>query len=241
MGAPRGVRASSPAWSGANLTMVYALVTHDFSVKYVAQVGSRATPLIFTIVVPVERARGLHPLLGPHPRHLPAAPSRCVHRNEHARYMSLALGTMLARGRLLRLPHRRPGQPLAHVSRCPDGPGPNPLLQNHILMVIHPPMLYLGYVGMTVPSASRGRRCCAARLATPGWRPLRRWMLMPWMFLTIGIILGVWWAYEVLGWGGYWAWDPVENASLPAVAHGHRVHALHDGPGAQADAASCGR
>ncbi|MEM6732756.1 MAG: cytochrome c-type biogenesis CcmF C-terminal domain-containing protein, partial [Myxococcota bacterium] len=107
----------------------------------------------------------------------------------------------------------------------PDGPGPNPLLQNHILMVIHPPSLYLGYVGMTVPFGI----ACAALLRgrlSEGWlKPLRRWTMIPWMFLSIGIILGGWWAYEVLGWGGYWAWDPVENASfLPWLAATGYLH-----------------
>jgi ABC-type transport system involved in cytochrome c biogenesis permease subunit len=92
-------------------------------------------------------------------------------------------------------------------------------------MIIHPPMLYLGYVGMTIPFAMGVRRA-AQGPQRRGWtRPLRRWMLIPWGFLTCGIILGGWWAYEVLGWGGYWAWDPVENASLLALADRHRLPA----------------
>lgn len=104
--------------------------------------------------------------------------------------------------------------PLATAHAPPDGPGPNPLLQNHILMAVHPPMLYLGYVGLTVPfSYAIG----ALALGTPGaeWiRRSHRSTLVAWAFLTFGIVLGGWWAYEVLSWGGYWAWDPVENASL---------------------------
>ena len=96
-----------------------------------------------------------------------------------------------------------------------DGFGPNPLLQNHLLMAIHPPLLYLGYVGkMTVPFAY-GISALALRNPGPQW--LRRsglWTRVAWVFLTTGITLGAWWAYEVLGWGGYWAWDPVENASF---------------------------
>ncbi|MBW3666186.1 MAG: cytochrome c biogenesis protein CcsA [Actinobacteria bacterium] len=95
-----------------------------------------------------------------------------------------------------------------------EGNGPNPLLQNHLLMAIHPPMLYLGYVGMTVPFAYA---IAALALAVPGVEWLRRShrsTLLAWSFLTVGIVLGGWWAYEVLSWGGYWAWDPVENASL---------------------------
>jgi len=104
--------------------------------------------------------------------------------------------------------------PFAAVDAPVDGPGPNPLLQNNALMAIHPPMLYLGYVGLTVPFA---HAIGALALALPGREWLersRRSTLLAWSFLTLGIALGGWWAYEVLGWGGYWAWDPVENASL---------------------------
>jgi cytochrome c-type biogenesis protein CcmF len=95
-----------------------------------------------------------------------------------------------------------------------DGPGPNPLLQYHVLMAFHPPMLYLGYVGFTVPFAFAIAALVTGRVGE-GWLvETRRWTLFAWGFLTVGIILGAWWSYEVLGWGGYWAWDPVENASL---------------------------
>jgi cytochrome c-type biogenesis protein CcmF len=105
--------------------------------------------------------------------------------------------------------------PFEPVSPVPeDGPGPNALLQNHLLMVIHPPMLYLGYVGMTVPFGMAAAALLAGRLDAAWVRALRQWMLLPWGCLTVGIILGGWWSYEVLGWGGYWAWDPVENASF---------------------------
>ena len=95
-----------------------------------------------------------------------------------------------------------------------DGRGPNPLLQNHIFMAIHPPLLYLGYVGLTVPFAYA---IGALAISVPGAEWLRRSQrgtLIAWSFLTLGIVIGAWWAYEVLSWGGYWAWDPVENASF---------------------------
>ncbi|MFH1277158.1 MAG: heme lyase CcmF/NrfE family subunit [Candidatus Eisenbacteria bacterium] len=94
-----------------------------------------------------------------------------------------------------------------------DGRGLNPLLQ-HPVMVIHPPLLYLGYVGFVVPFAFA---VAALWTKSPGVRWLlvaRRWSLFAWLFLTAGVILGARWAYVELGWGGYWAWDPVENASL---------------------------
>jgi cytochrome c-type biogenesis protein CcmF len=104
--------------------------------------------------------------------------------------------------------------PLAAADVPANGPGPNALLQNHFLMAIHPPVLYVGYVGLTVPFAYA---IGALSLGVPGPEWLKRShrsTLVAWSFLTLGIILGGWWAYEVLSWGGYWAWDPVENASL---------------------------
>ena len=95
-----------------------------------------------------------------------------------------------------------------------NGPGPNPLLQNHLLMAVHPPVLYIGYVGLTVPFAY-AMGALALGVPGPEWlRRSHRSTLVAWSFLTLGITLGGWWAYEVLSWGGYWAWDPVENASL---------------------------
>lgn len=104
--------------------------------------------------------------------------------------------------------------PLAAVAAPLDGPGPNPLLQNHFLMAVHPPLLYIGYVGLTVPFAY-AMGALAIGAAGPEWLARsHRTTLVAWSFLTLGIVVGGWWAYEVLSWGGYWAWDPVENASL---------------------------
>jgi cytochrome c-type biogenesis protein CcmF len=94
-----------------------------------------------------------------------------------------------------------------------DGNGLNPLLQYHS-MVIHPPMLYLGYVGFAVPFAFAMAALITRQLGDNWIRTTRRWTMVPWMFLGTGILLGGRWAYSVLGWGGYWGWDPVENASL---------------------------
>jgi len=100
-----------------------------------------------------------------------------------------------------------------HLARVSEGNGLNPLLQ-YPEMVIHPPMLYLGYTGFTIPFAF----ALAALLGRyPGekWIHItRRWTMVAWCFQSVGILLGAHWAYAVLGWGGYWSWDPVENASL---------------------------
>ena len=94
-----------------------------------------------------------------------------------------------------------------------DGQGLNPLLQNYY-MIIHPPVLFLGYVGLTIPFAFAMGALMSGRLDTSWIRTTRRWALVAWVFLTAGFTLGGMWAYEELGWGGYWAWDPVENASF---------------------------
>ena len=94
-----------------------------------------------------------------------------------------------------------------------NGLGLNPLLQNPT-MAIHPPILYLGYVGFSVPFAFAIAALCSKELNTSWLQTIRRWTLFTWLALGIGILLGGWWAYNELGWGGYWAWDPVENASL---------------------------
>ncbi len=117
-----------------------------------------------------------------------------------------------------------PSNPFTKLDPVPaDGHGLNPLLQNPG-MIFHPPLLFLGYAGYTIP-------CClalASRLSGNGreWLDLcRNWNIVAWVFLTSGIILGAWWSYMELGWGGYWAWDPVENASLiPWLAGTGFVH-----------------
>jgi cytochrome c-type biogenesis protein CcmF len=95
-----------------------------------------------------------------------------------------------------------------------DGRGPNPLLQNHPLVAIHPPMLYLGYVGMAIPFSFAIAALVTGRFGEGWLADVRRTTLIAWGFLTAGIVLGALWSYAVLGWGGYWGWDPVENASL---------------------------
>ena len=108
-----------------------------------------------------------------------------------------------------------------------DGPGANPLLQNHWMMAVHPLLMYIGFVGLTVPFAFAMAALITQRPGTEWMQLTRRWTLTGWGFLTAGIISGGWWSYEVLGWGGYWAWDPVENVSflpwLTATAFIHSV------------------
>ena len=105
--------------------------------------------------------------------------------------------------------------PFADLVTSNTGRGPNPLLQNHPLMAIHPPMLYIGYVGMTMPFVAATSRLYSKKEDSNSWIEVaEKTTYIPWLFLTIGITLGAAWSYEVLGWGGYWAWDPVENVSF---------------------------
>ena len=198
----------------ANLTMEYALLTHDFSVSYVAHVGSRSVPVWVSLVSLWSSLEGSilfwGLVLGVY---IAAATYR--NRDRYPEYMPWAIGIWLACGAFFSFLLAGPAQPFATVPSPPiDGPGPNALLQNHVLMIAHPPFLYAGYVGMTIPFGFACSALLAGRLGHEFLRPLRNALLLPWVFLTIAIVLGGWWAYEVLGWGGYWAWDPVENASF---------------------------
>jgi len=118
-------------------------------------------------------------------------------------------------------------QPVGSSSFAPpDGRGLNPLLQ-HPAMAIHPPILYLGFVGFVVPFAFAIAALFTRRLDSQWLRTIRRWTIVPWFFLGIGLLLGGKWAYMELGWGGYWAWDPVENAALmPWLAGTAFIHSV---------------
>ncbi len=211
----------------AIVTMVYALVAHDFSVGYVAQVGSRSTPLFYTVISLWSSLDGSILFWG----WILAGYSAAVvyiYRNRYKDLMPAVAGTLLAVNVFFWLLLAWPANPFVRVFPVPaDGPGPNPLLQNHPFMGLHPPLLYLGYVGMAVPFAFGIAALITGRVGGDWIRAVRRWVMAPWIFLTAGIVAGAWWSYEVLGWGGYWAWDPVENASflpwLTATAFLHSV------------------
>ncbi len=112
------------------------------------------------------------------------------------------------------------------IITLPDGQGLNPLLQTPS-MAIHPPMLYLGYVGFIVPFAFAIASLITKQPGDEWIHTTRRWTLVTWLFQTVGITLGMGWAYYVLGWGGYWAWDPVENASvLPWITATAFLHSV---------------
>jgi cytochrome c-type biogenesis protein CcmF len=198
----------------ANALMVYALVTHDFSVSYVAQVGSLASPTWVSVVSLWSSLEGSilfwGLILGAY-----MVAATILLQERHPELLPDAMGVWLACAAFFAFLLAGPAQPFVTIPNPQsDGPGPNPLLQNHVLMMIHPPFLYLGYVGMTIPFGLACAALLRGRLGQDFVGALRTWLLLPWIFLTCAIVLGGWWAYEVLGWGGYWAWDPVENASF---------------------------
>lgn len=235
---PDPERLTRPVWTllgGAILAMLAleaALIFNDFSLEYVANHHARVTPFPFNVATAWAALEGSIVLWGL----VLATFTWFTWRSYRRAPDRLGAGALAVMGTVglfffaLQLSVANPFQvcveaaangcisssplPWAAAQAPPDGPGPNPLLQNHILMAIHPPMLYLGYVGLTVPFAYA---ISALALGLPGveWlRRSRRSTLVAWTFLTLGITLGGWWAYEVLSWGGYWAWDPVENASF---------------------------
>lgn len=194
--------------------MEYALITHDFSVGYVAEVGSRSTPLHVTIISLWASLDGSI-LFWLWVLALYTGLCTWLYRNRHREEVPYVTATLLVISAFFLVLLLGPANPFSRVSPVPaDGPGPNPLLQNHPLMALHPPAQYLGYVGFSVPYAFAVAALATGRVDAWWVRAVRRWTLTAWIFLTLAIIAGGWWAYEVLGWGGYWAWDPVENAAL---------------------------
>jgi len=206
--------------------LVYAFVNFDFSVLYVAENSNSALPLMYRIAA----------LWGAHEGSLLlwifllavwTLAVAIVSRNLPERFAARVLGVLgvLSFGFLLfTLATSDPFHRL--IPAAPDGHDLNPLLQDPGLAV-HPPVLYTGYVGLAVAFAF----ACAAMLEgrmDPDWaRWTRPWTTAAWAFLTCGITLGSWWSYYTLGWGGYWEWDPVENASfMPWLVATALIHSL---------------
>ncbi len=212
----------------ANGVMIRALLVRDFTVGYVDQVGSHEVPDFIAVVSLWSSLEGSilfwGAILGAYVLGFLATTAT---RHEHRDLVPDTLATTLLVGVFFCFMLAGPANPFLTVETPKEfHVGPNPLLQNHWLMIIHPPALYLGYVGMTIPFAMGVAALLRGRLGAGWMRPIRLWMLLPWGSLTAGIVLGGWWAYEVLGWGGYWAWDPVENASfLPWLTATGFLHA----------------
>jgi cytochrome c-type biogenesis protein CcmF len=225
---PRFAVLSCAGAVAAFAAMEYGMITRDFSLEYVQKVGSYSTPALYNFTAVWSALEGSILLwvlvltgltVGVVVKYRDRLNDPMVGWAMATLFIVMVFFFMLTIG---------PANPFrTGAPGVLDGPGPNPLLQNHILVVFHPPILYLGYVGMTVPFAFAIGALVTGRLGE-GWLvETRRWALFSWGLLTLGIILGSWWSYEVLGWSGVWAWDPVENASfipwLTATAYIHSV------------------
>ena len=197
----------------AMTAMEYAMITRDFSLQYVQDHGSRSTPALYNFTAVWSALEGSI-LLWVLALALSCAAVVWRYRKKlNDPLIAWAMAVMFIVLAFFFLLSFAPANPFGvGAPGVTDGPGPNPLLQNHILVLFHPPIVYLGYVGFTIPFAF-----ALAALIT--W--------CAWGLLTFGIILGGWWSYEVLGWSGVWAWDPVENASfLPWLTGTAYIHSV---------------
>ena len=214
----------------ADLSMVGALVTHDFSLVYVALNNARATPLFYSAISLWAALAGsilLWTLI------LAGAVAWVVVRGTRSlpRLATVAAAVLFAMlSFFLILVTTAAADPFTRIAAADiptDGRGPNALLQNHPLMALHPPLLYLGYVLTSIPFAYAVAALVLGETSDRWLTETRKAALASWALLGVGIIAGAWWSYAVLGWGGYWAWDPVENAAimpwLTATAYLHSV------------------
>jgi len=206
----RGVLASCALFTFASLYLLYLILTHDFSNLYVATHSNRSLPLAYLVSAFWAGQEGSLLLWG----WLISITALIVVRrpvsSDKFRSYVATISVVLQLFFLLTIVFA--SNPFENLGFTPvDGQGLNPLLQDPG-MVIHPPTLFIGYALISVPFAY-----AMAGLITKDedWlKHVRSWALVSWLFLSLGIALGGWWSYHVLGWGGYWAWDPVENASL---------------------------
>jgi cytochrome c-type biogenesis protein CcmF len=196
------------------LAMEHALVTHDFTVAFVAENNSSVTPLLYSLTGMWSALAGSILLWG---LILAVVTAIFVLRYRRQadepviRWATLVLYAVSAFFFGLML---GPANPFVTTSGVTQGLGPNSLLQDNPLVAIHPPLLYAGFVVFTVPFAFAIGMLATGRVGDRWQIECRRWTLVAFTFLSVGLVLGAWWSYQVLGWGGFWGWDPVENAAL---------------------------
>jgi cytochrome c-type biogenesis protein CcmF len=222
----RAVYATFACVALATAGLLVALVNSDFSFKYVASFTSANLPVPYKLTALWGGQAGSL-LFWTLILSMYAAIAIATNRAKNRALMPYVAGTLsviilffVATMTLGASPYER----LTFIP--PDGRGMNPQLQNPG-MAAHPPNLYLGYIATTIPFAFAIAALVARKLDNDWILAVRRWSLVSWFFLTIGIIIGMWWAYVELGWGGYWAWDPVENSSfLPWLTTTAFLHSI---------------
>ena len=194
--------------------IIHAFVTNNYAVKYVQHYSDAAQPLVYKITSYWGGLDGsimfwvlLLSVFGT----IAVATNRERHRELIPWVIAIISATEMF-FIFIMVVHNNPFD--TFVAAAPvDGKGLNPLLQN-FYMAIHPPSLYTGFVAMTIPYAFGMAALITGHLDDAWLRAVRRWTMIGWLFLTFGLTLGMLWAYEELGWGGFWGWDPVENAGL---------------------------
>src|SRR5436190_440549 len=214
----RSARHAVFAMCGALLVAVvsleWALFQHDFNVEYVAAYTSRNLPVFYTWSALYAGQKGSLLFWATVLSVFGSLALVLTPRHHRALLPHVAAVVSLVAAFFISVMLFGQANPFQRLPYTPvDGNGLNPQLQNPG-MVFHPPMLYLGYISITIPFAFAIAALLSRRLDTDWLVAIRKWTLLSWLFLSIGICLGMWWAYVELGWGGYWAWDPVENASL---------------------------
>ena len=205
------------------------LVTHDFGLAFVAENNSLQTPLLYSVTGMWSALQGSILLWGLVLAIYLVVVAWRFRRRAADPLIAWATLVMLAVSAYFFGLMAGPANPfVATVGPIPaDGAGPNVLLQDNPLVAFHPPLLYLGFVGFTVPFAFAVASLVTGRVGEGWLAETRRFTVVAWGCLSVGIVLGAWWSYQVLGWGGFWAWDPVENAAvlpwLTGTAYLHSV------------------
>ena len=209
-------RAAIGVWvlvTACMLLLVYAFLTFDFSVRYVATNTNRGTPFYYRITALWGSLEGSI-ILWTWMLSLYTLIVVGQYRRRQPTYYPWVLAVMLGVAAFFLLVMTIPAPPFERLTPVPnDGRGLNPLLEDSG-MITHPVALYLGFTGFTVPFAFAMAALIIGRTGDEWITITRRWTIVAWYFLSLGLLIGGWWSYHVLGWGGYWAWDPVENAAF---------------------------
>jgi cytochrome c-type biogenesis protein CcmF len=207
-------------------SLIYALIATDFSIKYVAFNTTRSTPIYYRVTGLWGALEGSL-LLWEWILIIFSGLVAWIYRDRQRETMPWVLMIFSIVSAFFLGVVAFVSNPFETLSPVPaDGRGLNPLLEDANMMT-HPPLLYTGFVGLTVPYAFAMAALLRGQLDEAWIVTTRRWTIIAWFFLTMGNLVGAWWSYHVLGWGGYWAWDPVENAAfmpwLPATAFLHSI------------------
>src|SRR5947207_13176116 len=213
----RSARHAVFAMCAALLTAVFslewALFHHDFNAEYVAAYTSRNLPTFYTWSALYAGQKGSL-LFWATVLTLFGSLAQLLTAGRHRVYLPYVAGVTAVVAAFFVCVMLFAANPFQRLPFTPmDGQGMNPQLQNPG-MVFHPPMLYLGYISITIPFAFAIAALLTKKLDADWLVAVRKWTIVSWLFLGIGLLIGMWWAYVELGWGGYWAWDPVENAAL---------------------------